>query len=251
VALDGLARWLRHSPTGQAVSARLGEAYIRLVKATTRWRVEGREHYDRLLGEGTGVIVVMWHGRLFMSPYWGDRHRRTVAMISNNRDGELIASIVRRFGIHAVRGSTYDHAKARDKGGLRAYVGARRELKRERAIIGMSPDGPRGPCMRAQAGAAQLAIETRCPVQPVTFSTRRGRVLDSWDRFLFPLPFGPGVQIWGEPLHPPPEGDPAAAARFLERIEEALSAITFRADELCGREPVAPGPPITHASSRA
>jgi lysophospholipid acyltransferase (LPLAT)-like uncharacterized protein len=249
VALEGLARWLRHSGTGRRVAARLGALYIRLVKATTRWRVEGRDGYERLLAEGTGVIVVMWHGRLFMSPFWGDPRRRTVAMISNNQDGELITAIVRRFGIHAVRGSTYDRAKARDKGGLRAYVGARRELTRERAIIGMSPDGPRGPRMLAQPGAAQLAIETRCPVQPVAFSTRRGRVLGSWDGFLLPFPFGSGVQIWGEPLRPPPGADLAAAERFRERIEGTLTEITRRADELCGREPVAPAPPIAHASS--
>jgi lysophospholipid acyltransferase (LPLAT)-like uncharacterized protein len=251
VSIEGLARWLRHSGTGRAAAARLGALYIRLVNATTRWRVEGREHYDKLLAGGTGVVVVMWHGRLFMSPYFGDRRRRTVAMISNNQDGELITAIVGRFGIHAVRGSTYDRAKARDKGGLRAYVGARRELRRERAIIGMSPDGPRGPRMRAQPGAAQLAIETRCPVQPVAFSTRRGRVLASWDRFFLPFPFGPGVQIWGEPLPPPPEGDPDAAECYLQRIETALTEITDRADALCGREPVSPGPPIAKAAAQA
>ncbi len=245
MSLDAFARWLRRSGTGRAVGARVGALYIRLVGATTRWGFEGREGYDRLLADGTGVIVVMWHGRLFMSPYWGDSQRRTVAMISNNQDGELITSIVRRFGIHSVRGSTYDRAKARDKGGLRAYVGARRELVRKRAIIGMSPDGPRGPRMRAQAGAAQLSIETRCPIQPVAFSTRRGRVLGSWDGFLLPYPFGRGVQIWAEPLHPPPGGDPAAAERFLLRIEEVLTAITRRADELCARAPVTADPPAT------
>ncbi len=251
MAIESLARWLRHSKTGRAAAARLGALYIRLVNGTTRWRIEGRERYDRLLAEGTGVIVVMWHGRLFMSPYFGDRQRRTVAMISNNQDGELITGIVGRFGIHSVRGSTYDRGKARDKGGLRAYVGARRELRRERAIIGMSPDGPRGPRMRAQVGAAQLAIETRCPVQPVAFSTRWGRVLASWDRFLLPFPFGPGVQIWGEPLLPPPEGDPEAAEDYLRRIETALTEITDRADALCGREPVQPGPPIAQAAAQA
>ena len=247
-ALDGLARWLRQSPTGLRVGSALGALYIRLVNGTTRWRIEGREHYDRLLAEGTGVVVVMWHGRLVMSPYWGDRRRRTVAMISANRDGELITGIVNRFGIHTVRGSTYDKAKARDKGGLRAYVGARRELVRERVILGISPDGPRGPRMRAQQGAAQLSIETRCPVQPVTFSTRHGRLLGSWDRFLVPYPFGRGVQIWGEPLYPPEAGDAQAAARFLAEIEAALIGITARADEMCGRAPVEPGPAIESTS---
>lgn len=249
-ALDGLARWLRSSPAGLRIGSALGAAYIRLANATTRWQVEGRPHYDRLLQQGTGIVVVMWHGRLFMSPYWGDTARRTVAMISANRDGELIAGIVERFGIRTVRGSSYDHAKSRDKGGLRAYIGARRELSREAAILGISPDGPRGPRMRAQPGAAQLAIETRCPVQPVAFSVRRGRVLGSWDYFLVPYPFGRGVQIWGEPLYPPPEGDPEAADAFRARIEAALTAITRRADEMCGRVPVEPGAPASADGER-
>lgn len=244
MALDGLARWLRQTRTGRTVAAHLGALYIRLVKATTRWQVEGREEYDGLLDKGTGVIVVTWHGRLFMSPFCGDRRRRTVAMISNNRDGELITALVARFGIHAVRGSTYDHGKRRDKGGRRAYVGAQRELTDARAILGMTPDGPRGPRMRAQQGAALLSVATGAPVQPVTFSARRGRVLGSWDRFLLPWPFGRGVQIWGKPLHPPAGADPAALDGYLADIEEALTAITRRADELCGRVPVEAGPPI-------
>lgn len=241
--LDGLARWLRASPAGLRVGSALGALYIRLVNATTRWRVEGREHYHRLLDEGTGVVLVVWHGRLFMAPYWAGPGRRTVAMISANRDGELIARIFGRFGVQAVRGSSYDHAKAREKGGVRAYIGARRELAKERAVVGISPDGPRGPRMRVQPGAAQLSIETGCPVQPVTFSVRRGRVLRSWDRFLVPFPFGRGVQIWGEPLRPPPAGDAEAVARYAAEIETALIAITRRADESCGRAPVAPDAP--------
>ena len=126
MTIEELARWLRRSGTGRRVAAYVGALYIRLVNATTRWRIEGREGYDRLLGQHGGVIVVMWHGRLFMAPYWGDSRRRTVAMISNNHDGDVIAGLFRHFGIHAVRGSTYDDEKRRDKGGRRAYVGALR-----------------------------------------------------------------------------------------------------------------------------
>ena len=40
MSIEGLARWLRHSENGRAVAARLGALYIRLVNATTRWRVD-------------------------------------------------------------------------------------------------------------------------------------------------------------------------------------------------------------------
>ena len=77
-------------------------------------------------------------------------------MISNNRDGDLIAALVRRFGALAVRGSTYDREKAQDKGGKEAFAAALEELQTRRAIIGITPDGPRGPRMRAQKGAILL-----------------------------------------------------------------------------------------------
>ena len=240
MALDGLARWLRRSGTGRAVAARLGAFYIRLVRRTTRWRFEGREAYDRLVADGTGVIIVMWHGRLFMAPYCADPRRRFAAMISDNQDGELIAALFARFGIHAVRGSTYDREKRRDKGGRRAYATALRELGRRGAVVGITPDGPRGPRMRAQPGASVLSIATGAVIQPVGFSTSRGRLLGSWDRFLLPWPFGRGAMIWGEPLRPPAGDDAAAAGRYLQEIESALTAVTERADRLCGRAPVPP-----------
>lgn len=249
--LGGLARRLRASTAALRLGSRLVALYIRLVEATTRWEFDGRERYDAVLDEGTGVILALWHGRLFMAPCWGERRRRTLGMVSNNRDGEFIAGIFRRFGIEAVRGSTYDHAKSRDKGGLRAYIAARRELTRDGIVLGITPDGPRGPRMRAQPGVAQLSIDTGCPVQPVSFSVRRGLLLRNWDRFLAPLPFGRGVQIWGEPLRPPRAGDPAAAAAYLAEIEAALTAITQRADRLCGRAPVEPAPAVAAPAAPA
>ena len=232
-----MAAPIRHRAGGGG--ARLGAFYLRLVRRTTRWRLEGREAYDRLVGEGADVIIVMWHGRLFMAPYCADPRRRFAAMISDNRDGDLITALFGRFGIHAVRGSSYDREKRRDKGGRRAFATALRQL-RQGAIVGITPDGPRGPRMRAQAGAAMLSIATGALIQPVTFSTARGRVLASWDRFLLPWPFGRGAMIWGEPLSPPTGDDPAALDRYLGEIEGALTAITRRADELCGRAPVLP-----------
>lgn len=241
---DALGRWLRHSATGQWLGARLGAGYIRLVTATTRWTVEGAENLEAVLARDTGIIAAIWHGRLFMSATFAPRGRRTVAMISNNRDGDLIAGVVARFGVFAVRGSTYDREKQRDKGGAEAFHGAHEELVARSAVVAITPDGPRGPRMRAQAGVAALAAATGCPVLPVTFSTGRGRVLRSWDRFLVPWPFGRGVIIYGEPLEPPEARDDAAVAAFRARIEADLTAISDRADDLCARARVAPGAPI-------
>ena len=240
---DRIGRWIRHSRTGQYLGAHIGALYIRLILLTTRWEKIGEDNYAAATSTGLGLIAAIWHGRLFLSPCWPPPGRRTVAMISNNLDGDLIAGIVWRFGVFSVRGSTYDHEKGRDKGGAEAFKGAFSELENH-SVVAITPDGPRGPRMRAQAGAAVLSIQTGIPVVPVAFSTVRGKVLRNWDRFLIPFPFGRGVQIFGEPLSPPPADthDPGAVEAFRVQIETALTHITQEADRLCGREPVEPVP---------
>lgn len=237
---DGIGGWLRKSPYGRFVGAHLGAFYIRLVNWTTRWERIGSDNYRALLKDGTGVIATAWHGRLFMAPLWVPRGRRAVAMISRNDDGELISALVRRFRVIAIRGSTYDRQKQREKGGAEVFAEAITELTRNRALMAITPDGPRGPRMRAQRGIAQLSIETGAPIQPIAFSVRRGKMMRSWDRFLLPWPFGRGVQIFGEPLWPPKPGDEAAALAFLMQIEESLNQLTLDADARCGREAPVP-----------
>lgn len=231
------------------LGAMLVALYIRFVNATTRWQIEGQEHLDLMLARDGGVVVAIWHGRLLLIPGWNAGERRLVAMVSASRDGNLTAAICAHFGIDTVRGSSHHHGKRRNKGALRAYVGARQALLREKVLLGISPDGPRGPLMRAQPGAAQLAIETGSPVLPVAYSVRWGRFLQSWDRFLLPFPFGRGALIWGEPLVPPSKGNEEAAARYLAEMEAALTRVTDRADMLCGRAPLPAGAPAGQAGA--
>ena len=61
---------------------------------------------------------------------------------------------------------------------------------------------------------------------------------------MFPYPFGRGVQIYGEPLFPPESDDDASVDAYLADIERSLTEITNRADDLCGRKRIEPGPPI-------
>jgi len=228
---------------GLSIVSRLGAGYIRLVNRTMRWRIEGSRAGFRRCAEDGGVIVAFWHGRLFIASTWAFDDIRTVAMISANRDGELFARTVKRFGIHGLRGSSYDHGKRRDKGGVRAYVQARRELKRDRIVVAITPDGPRGPRMRVQPGAPQLAVETQTPVQIMSFSARWAWTTGGWDRLVVPIPFGRGVQIYGDVLIPPTENTPETVAAFGRKIEEALTEATNRADDLCGRPRIEPAAP--------
>ncbi len=245
-----LLRRLGRALAASQVAAALVASYIRLIDRTTRWEVIGREGWDRLAAAPGGFVCITWHGRLFMSPTYVTPAnvtganvigaKRAVAMISDSRDGDLAAAIVGRWGVAAVRGSSHDHVKRRSKGGAGAYIAVARELSRNGALVGITPDGPRGPRMRAQEGAAQLAISQGAPVIAVAFSVRWGWHLGSWDRFLLPLPFGRGAIVYSEPRLPPAKNSREASARVREALERDLNQATNRADDLCGRARVLP-----------
>ncbi|MEM1385660.1 MAG: lysophospholipid acyltransferase family protein [Pseudomonadota bacterium] len=210
---------------------RAAAGYIRLVRASTRWTVEGREHFDALLKAEDAFVVSMWHGRLFLSPTFAPADWQSIAMISNSRDGDLIAGIVARFGVNAVRGSTHDRRKGRDKGGAQAYAEALSRLSARRSVMVVTPDGPRGPRMKAQPGIAAIAIQRRIAVLPVAFSARWAVFGRGWDRFLVPLPFGHGAIVFEPSISA--DGKPREA--LLAEIENATCKATERADLLCGQ----------------
>lgn len=223
---------------GDALLVRLAAGYVQLVRSTTRWTIKGEANLAQLMAEGRSFIPSMWHGRLFISPTLPPKGRRPVAMISSSHDGDLTVAVVARFGVESVRGSTRDHVKRRDKGGAAAYVGAIKALAEPGTVMMITPDGPRGPRMRAHPGIAKLAQRSGCAVLPTAFSARWAWTVPSWDRFLLPLPFGRGAIVYGPPIWP---GE-ASAKDLLARIEEETTAATDLADDLCARPRVAPAP---------
>lgn len=142
----------------------LGYGVIRGLRWTIRMTTVKSEAVEALLKEGRNCIVAFWHGRQLMMPF-ADRGRAISILISQHRDGELIARTVARFGFHAVRGST-------TRGGSAAF---RRLVGRARAgdIVVITPDGPRGPRHVVQPGVVKLAMLTGLPIVPLTFSASK------------------------------------------------------------------------------
>jgi hypothetical protein len=240
--MASVLRAIRSSPFLRGVAARLGAGYIRLIHGTVRWRIEGGASRDAIRSGRGRYVIPVWHGRLLAIPGQKSRALNVHALISANRDGDIIAACVARFGVPSVRGSSWNPNKAdRDKGGREALDGARALLLGTPDVtVVLTPDGPRGPRMRCQKGVAALSVSTGALVVPFAYATRRARVLRSWDRFLAPFPFDRGAAVFGDPIAPPERSDPAALEAHRFAIEAALLEATYRADVLCGRDPVAP-----------
>lgn len=199
----------------------LGRGYLRLVSATSRYRMEGQELYQEARAEGP-VLFVFWHNRL-LGPVMPYRGRGFGMVISRSRDGELASRLAAGLGYVPLRGSS-------SRGGAAAVLAVLRHIK-SGFDVGITPDGPKGPRYRVQLGAAYAAARSGAPVVPLGVGMSRRAIFSSWDRFQLPLPFGTIQLVHGRPLRFRRSDDPEQVA---ETIREALTAATERADQLLG-----------------
>lgn len=221
---------LRSSAAGAVISAGVG-AYIRLVAATSRRIFVGREHADGLLSSEKGFILAFWHARLLMGPIMRQEADRPVHMlISTHRDGELIAAAVKGFGIEMIRGSAQDPKKPeKNKSGAPA-VAAMAAALRSGAIVGMTPDGPRGPAEVAKIGAVRLAAMTGAPLLPAGYAASRAKRLSTWDGFVLTLPFSRMAFAARAPIHVEAGADEEALDEARRRLQSELGAAVADAE---------------------
>jgi lysophospholipid acyltransferase (LPLAT)-like uncharacterized protein len=219
--------------------------YIRLTYLTTRWEKIGFIPLEAALKNHESIILAFWHGRMAMMPNFAPIPQNIYVMISRHSDGELIARTIEHFDLQLIRGST-NRAKsatkgAKDRGGRGALKDALTYLYGGKTLC-ITPDGPKGPRMRVVSAVAEIAGHTGAPIYPIAFSTSFGSFLGSWDRFLFPYPFGRGVLVCGKPLKVKKNASGAALEKARKTIENRLNNVTSEADRRAGRVPILPAP---------
>ncbi len=199
----------------------LGARLLSLWCRTLRIEYRGREHLDAVHASGQ-YIAALWHARILVPVY---AHRRTgaVVLVSQSKDGEIIARVLERLGYQTVRGST-------TRGGLRSLAALIRQVKLENRPSVFTPDGPQGPRFRVQAGVITAARKTGYPILPLSCSADRMKVFSSWDRFILPCPFTTCRIAYGDLIHVPKTAGPAQEEALRRRLEEALQTLTRTLD---------------------
>jgi lysophospholipid acyltransferase (LPLAT)-like uncharacterized protein len=217
-----------------ALAPRVGHAYIRFVRTTMRLEYRNREVLDRVRREHGRYMLVFWHSRFVMMPY-SYPGKGLVVLVSEHRDGRMIADLLERFGLDIARGSSTRGGSA----GLRQLL----RFVKSGHDAGVTPDGPRGPRRRFKVGAIVAAKLSRLPLVPVAFSARPARRVGSWDRTLVPFPFGRGLFVYGEPRIVPRDADEATIEELRLEVERELDRLTDLVDEETGIGAEPPRPP--------
>ncbi len=142
--------------------------------------------------------------------------QQLATLASRDRDGEIVARVLRRLGSDVVRGSS-------TRGGSAGFRQLARSFEAGRGVI-LAGDGPRGPRRSLKEGTARIAALTDSTVTVVGIAASSGLRLPSWDRFLIPAP-GATVFVSTAPVvegQPPDTGDiQAALQREVARCEQA------------------------------
>jgi lysophospholipid acyltransferase (LPLAT)-like uncharacterized protein len=245
-------RSIRRAGITQGALSLILAAYIVLVRRTTRWNVVNREIVEGVWRDGGPIIGAVWHARVLMTVAAWPKKRNDVQppkiLISMSPDGEFVARAAELLKVGVIRGSS---AKAqKQKGGAAAFREMLEHL-RNGGCMAITPDGPRGPRMRASLGAIRLAKMSGAPILLYAWSTNRRIVFNSWDRFVLPLPFGRGFILWGGLIHVPHDADLPQLVALQQQLERDLTALTQEADRLAGVPTVQPADPNEKRRTRA
>lgn len=201
--------------------ARVGTIVLRMIAFTWRVRFVNDDVVRAQRERGEPFMYLLWHGQL-LPLLWTHRNRQVAVIISEHRDGEIIARIARALGFRLVRGST-------SRGAARALLGASRELE-SGFDLAVTVDGPRGPAGTVAPGALIISQRTGAPMIPTAAAASNGWRLRSWDRFLIPKPFARVTVAYGEPIRSKADSprDAAAAAAgvglAIDRAAEIAAA---------------------------
>ena len=139
-------------------------------------------------------ILALWHAHqccLYAVP----NREKVNVMISNSRDGDIIANATETMGLKVIRGSKSQKA-------IQATMGMI-ECLQKGEIGAITVDGPRGPKGIVHKGIISIAKTTNVPIVPVAYYSPQKNFLkfNTWDEFRFPLGFCKPVVKFGEPIY--------------------------------------------------
>jgi lysophospholipid acyltransferase (LPLAT)-like uncharacterized protein len=154
--------------------------YVRTWRVTFIGKEEVIEH---LKTSPVGSVFLLWHDSLLMALtlQFLSHHQPLHVLVSNSHDGDIAAEIAIRYpGIRVLRVKHFARAQAL----LESC-----HLLQSRKSLFLTPDGPRGPRHVMKPGASYAAEKAGATTFFITCTPSRFISLNSWDKFMIPLPF--------------------------------------------------------------
>ena len=205
----------------QSMIAWMISIYIKFCYHTSSWIIKDESNIKHLIASKKKLIICFWHSRLLMAPLCWNFSKEFYMLISSHADGRLISKAVSHFQISTITGSQ-----------RKKKISSTKEIIKKiknNQIIGITPDGPRGPKMKSKTGISTIANSFQATILPLSYSARFKIKMKSWDEFLFVFPFNKFVIVWGNPIN---SNDSINDNNHAKIVENELNRITKLSDNL-------------------
>ncbi len=173
------------------IGIQFASAAISVLIKTLRIKIINGETISKLANEKKNFVSAFWHGSMMIGWYI-HRNENAAALVSQSKDGEVLAKILEKWNYKVVRGSS-------SIGGNEA-LSVMIDLIRENYSLAITPDGPQGPIYKMKAGAVISAKKTNVPLFLAGIGIKKKFVLKSWDHFEVPKPFSKVVVLYSDPV---------------------------------------------------
>lgn len=171
-------------------------------------------------------LYAMWHGNQ-CAVYGLQNKAKTNVLVSRSRDGNVVAQGVESLGFKTIRGS-----KGK-KGAVEATLQMIEVLKSGENCA-MMVDGPKGPVKVVKDGVIKIAKLAGVPIVPMCWHSVNPNWVrfNSWDKFSLPICSVNLINLYGEPIYVPSDGDDASDEEARVKLQNSLEDLDARiADE--------------------
>lgn len=130
---------------------------------------------------GKNLIYACFHqDDMSCLPFFSGRN--IVVLISQSKDGQILASAVEHMGYQTVRGSSH-------KGAVKGLLATMKKVIEGHKMT-IAVDGPRGPIYKVKEGITAVSDKSKRPIVPVRgYPKKYYLVKKSWNKAKFPFPF--------------------------------------------------------------
>jgi lysophospholipid acyltransferase (LPLAT)-like uncharacterized protein len=166
-----------------------------------------------LIDSKNPVIYAVYHGRMAGILSIPDREKTSI-LISQSTDGEMVARAMLGQGFLVSRGSPTHGARQAGKDMLKRLAAG--------CNVVVTVDGPRGPVMEMKPAVIRLAQTSGAKIIPMVMNAKHVKILNSWDKFMFPHFFTSMKCFYGEPYEAPRHGD---LEQMISQLDERMKAL--------------------------
>lgn len=206
------------------IGIRFASIAINALLKSLRIEIKNSGHVLKITNEKKNFITAFWHGSMMIG-WFIHRNKNFSALVSQSKDGEVLAAILEKWNYHVVRGSS-------STGGSEA-LSTMIELVHKNYSLAITPDGPVGPIHKMKAGAVVTAKKSKVPLFLAGIGIKKKFVLKSWDRFEIPKPFSKVVVLYSDPIFIDDSMDYDATNQKIVECEKLLNKLQKEALELC------------------